>query len=130
MSRPRIQLTLTPLEKMAEGVTIGVLLIHLIVIAIVYPSLPQTIPTHYGLDLKADGFGPKTTILMLPGIHLIITSLLFWLNTKPHIFNYPVEVTDQNAKKLYRSATQMLRILNITVSVIFLSISLKTALYH
>lgn len=130
MSRPKIKLVPTPLEKIAEGMTTGVLLIHLIVIAIVYSSLPPTIPTHYGLDLKADGFGPKATILMLPTIHLIITCLLFWLNRKPHIFNYPVEVTDENAEKLYKSATQMLRILNLTVSVIFLSISLKTALYH
>lgn len=130
MSRPKIKLVPTPLEKIAEGMTIGIVFIHIIVIAIVYSYLPPTIPTHYGLDLKADGFGPKATILMLPAIHLVITCFLYWLNRKPHIFNYPVEINDQNAEKLYKSATQMLRILNLTVSVIFLSISLKTALYH
>lgn len=130
MSRPKIKLVPTTVEKIAEGMIIGILFIHIIVIAIVYSTLPPTIPTHYGLDLKADGFGPKATILMLPAIHLVITCLLFWLNRKPHIFNYQVEVTDQNAEKLYKSATNMLRILNLAVSVTLFSISIKTALYH
>lgn len=43
-----------------------------------FPSLPQTIPTHFNLEGKADGWGSKDTIFLLPSI-LGFTSLLSYL---------------------------------------------------
>ena len=36
--------------------------------AYVYPSLPETIPTHFNLKGEADGFGAKDSIFLGPGI--------------------------------------------------------------
>jgi uncharacterized membrane protein len=55
---------------MKKFTTAGTLLILLIIavpfiyVAIIYPNLPQTIPIHFGLDGKADGFGNKRNIWM------------------------------------------------------------------
>jgi uncharacterized membrane protein len=36
--------------------------------AYIYPSLPQTIPTHFNIKGEADGFGERSTIFLGPGI--------------------------------------------------------------
>lgn len=41
-----------------------------------YPSLPDTVPTHWGFDGQADGWGPKSTILVLCALPLGILLLL------------------------------------------------------
>lgn len=41
-----------------------------------YPSLPETVPIHWGFDGQADGWGPKSTILVLCALPLGILLLL------------------------------------------------------
>lgn len=41
-----------------------------------YPSLPETVPIHWGFDGQADGWGPKSTILILCALPLGILLLL------------------------------------------------------
>jgi uncharacterized membrane protein len=36
--------------------------------AYIYPTLPQTIPTHFNMKGEADGFGERSTIFLGPGI--------------------------------------------------------------
>jgi uncharacterized membrane protein len=51
------------------------LLLALVILAIpfgyaayIYPSLPQTIPTHFNIKGEADGFGERSAIFLGPGI--------------------------------------------------------------
>ncbi len=51
------------------------LLLALIILAVpfayaayIYPTLPQTIPTHFNMKGEADGFGERSTIFLGPGI--------------------------------------------------------------
>jgi hypothetical protein len=41
------------------------------------------------------------------------------LNKFPHIFNYPIKVTDENALQLYLKATRMLRVIKLIVVLLF-----------
>jgi uncharacterized membrane protein len=43
-----------------------------------FPSLPDTIPTHFNLEGKADAWGDKSSIFLLPGI-LGLVSLISYL---------------------------------------------------
>jgi len=43
-----------------------------------YPSLPQTIPTHFNASGEADAWGDKSTIYLLPTI-MGITSIFVFL---------------------------------------------------
>ena len=76
-----------------------------------YSSLPEIIPTHYGIDGVVDDHGSKKTIFILP---LILTVLIFILriaNKFPHKFNYPTAITHNNVEKQYTMATRMMRYL-------------------
>lgn len=61
----------------------------------------------------------KNMAFLVPLIATFICGLLYILNRLPHLFNYPVRVTSQNAHRLYGLSTRMLRIVNLAVVAMF-----------
>ena len=124
--RPRIKLQLNQTDKILEIVgwisVVGIWALPLIN----YFDLPEIIPIHFNGAGKADGFGNKTHIFVLP----IISSLLFIgftiLNKSPHIFNYPSQITKENAFRQYTNATRMMRVLKLVIVLLFGLIIFKT----
>jgi len=117
--RPRIKLELTTVDKAFE--IIGWLLIISVWGFTVknYANLPETIPTHYNGAGQADGFGGKATILTLPLIATVLFVGMTILNKFPHIFNYPTNITQDNALRQYSNATRLLRYLKLIIVFIF-----------
>lgn len=117
--RPKIKLELTTTDKIFE--LIGWALIPAIwVLAIInYNNLPDTIPIHFNGSGQADGFGGKGNILTLPVIATILFVGLTILNKFPHVFNYPVNITIDNALRQYTNATKMIRYLKLIIVLIF-----------
>ncbi|MFM7638826.1 MAG: DUF1648 domain-containing protein [Bacteroidota bacterium] len=91
-----------------------------------YTNLPDTIPTHYNGAGQADGFGGKGNILTLPLIATVLFIGLTILNKFPHVFNYPTNITTDNALQQYTNATRMIRYLKFIIVVIFGLIALQT----
>ncbi|MEA5573499.1 DUF1648 domain-containing protein [Calothrix sp. UHCC 0171] len=71
-------------------------------------ALPETIPTHFGFYGRANGWGSKNILWLFPILSLWIYGLLTLLNRYPHIFNYPVQITEENALRQYQIACSML----------------------
>lgn len=117
--RPRLQLPKTAIDKKIEIVGILFLVILWGFFLYSYSNLPNTIPTHFNFSGKADAHGKKETILLLPVIATVIYIGLSYLCKFPHLFNYPVLINSKNAEKQYRIATRILRLLKITVLVVF-----------
>ncbi|MDX1907095.1 MAG: DUF1648 domain-containing protein [Bacteroidia bacterium] len=88
-------------------------------VAYTYPSLPETIPTHFNLAGVPDGWGSRATLWALPGVATLICILLTVLSYFPQSFNYPVPITPDNAARQYRYVTQMLRHLKIAIVLLF-----------
>ena len=44
---------------------------------------------------------------------------MFWLNKYPHLFNYPQQITKENAERLYTVGTGMIRTINALITWIF-----------
>jgi len=123
--RPKIKLELTTADKTFE--IIGWLLVISVwgLTITNYANLPETIPTHYNAAGQADRFGGKATILTLPLIATVLfVGLTILLNKFPHIFNYPTNITQDNALRQY--ATRMIRYLKLIIVVIFGLIEFKT----
>ncbi len=126
--RPRIQLIPTGLDKMLDSAG-AILLAALWVITIyAFVKMPDIIPTHYNGAGTVDDYGSKITILILPVITTIIFFGLTWLNKYPHIFNYPTEINEDNAERMYTLATRMLRFLKLAIIIIFTEIVVSTFL--
>jgi uncharacterized membrane protein len=126
MTRPRIKIELTVIDKAVEIIGwIALLTIWVLVISS-YSNLPDTIPTHYNGVGKADGFGSKTIILIFPLIATIFFVGMTILNKFPYIFNYPTKITVENALRQYTSATRLLRYMKLILVTLFGIIAFKT----
>lgn len=124
LDRPKIKLTLKPLDKWLEALAISGCIWLWTFCVRAYTILPETIPTHFNFKGVADDFGSKATIFILPSIATAIYVLMTYLNQYPHIFNYMVKITEENAENQYRSATRMLRWVKLFVVVLFSIISI------
>lgn len=126
MTRPRIQIELMVIDKAVEIIG-GVALLTIWVLVISnYSSLPETIPTHYNGVGNADGFGNKTNILILPLIASILFVGITIINKFPYIFNYPTQITLENALRQYTNATRMLRFMKLIFVILFGLFTFKT----
>ena len=117
--RPQIKLQLNQTDKILEIVgwvsVVGIWALTLTN----YSILPEIIPIHFNGAGKADGFGNKTHIFVLPIISTLLFIGLTTLNKHPHIFNYPSQITKENAVHQYTNATRMMRVLKLVIVVLF-----------
>lgn len=127
-SRPIIKLIPSPLDNILE-LTNKIFLVALWALTIyTFLKSPKTIPTHFNVSGRADNYGNKQSLLILPILATIIYSGLTKLNKRPHIFNYVTKITEGNALRQYTIATRMLNFLKLSILVIFSLIVLLTYL--
>ncbi|MFC7375702.1 DUF1648 domain-containing protein [Brachybacterium sp. GCM10030267] len=90
-----------------------------------YPSLPDTVPTHFGAQGNPDEHGSKVSVLVLAGVMIVLSALIAWLSTRPRLLNYPIAVTEQNAQRLYREGERLLVVILLGLQSIYLGIILS-----
>ena len=115
---------------MVEFIGIAAIVATCSMAAFYYPSLPDQVPSHFNLAGEPDAYGSKSLLWILPVIAAIMYTGLAYLNRKPHVFNYPTKITEENAERQYTIATRMMRYLNTTVALAFAYITysiVKTA---
>src|SRR5699024_2794589 len=70
----------------------------------------------------ADAWGSKTSILVLGGVMMLLSSGLALLSTKPRAFNYPLVDTEHNAQAIYREGDRMMVWLVLSMQLIPVSL--------
>jgi len=91
-----------------------------------YTFLPDEIPTHYNFAGKPDAYGDKKTIFLVPAIAVIIAIPMLIISRKPHLFNYPVTITPENAQAQYTKATRLINILALMTTLVMFFIEIQT----
>jgi len=126
VERPKLKIELTIADKIVEFV--GWLLVILVWgLAIKsYSNLPNTIPTHYNVLGQANAFDGEVNILILPIVATVLFIGLTIINKYPHIYNYPINITNDNALKQYTNATRLIRYLKLILVFIFCLISYQS----
>lgn len=61
-----------------------------------YKVLPPVIPTHFDLEGKADRFGNKKFIFLMPVFGTVAYLGFLIVLNYPEAVNFPVQITDQN----------------------------------
>ena len=124
--RPHIRPEKEPFDLIIEIVSLIGVIVLVVLSVISYPRLPASIPTHFDAAGNANDYSSKSMIFLLPGIALVLYAGLSILNRFPYIFNYPVNITRENAFRMYRHATRMIRILNFLIVIMFLYLNWQT----
>lgn len=120
--RPKLKIPLEPIDIIAEIISISGLILLTVYTFMIYNDMPDTIPTHFNAQGEADGFGDKITLWWLVAIGIVLYISLSVLNRYPHIHNYNVNITEENAFKNYRFSTRILRFVNVFMVLLFIFI--------
>ena len=128
IKQPAIQLQRTILQRILDFLVLGALCFYWVSVINVYPTLPDLIPTHFGLDGIPDTFGSRNSIFLLPIIATVLVILMTTLSFMPHLFSYPVRVDRTNAQKQYSMAVSYLLLTQLIVIILFILIDYHTVL--
>ncbi|MBT8253336.1 MAG: DUF1648 domain-containing protein, partial [Bacteroidia bacterium] len=116
---PKIKVPYEQLDIFVELLNITLLLLIWGYTLTHYFDLPETIPVHFNAEGVADDYGNKAVIWILPAIATFLYFTMFLLNRFPHIHNYMVNITEENALKNYRLSTRVLRYVNLYCLLLF-----------
>ncbi|NWJ47437.1 MAG: DUF1648 domain-containing protein [Chloroflexi bacterium] len=117
--RPVLHLHYSTGEKILEAT--GLVLVGLAIGFTInsWGSLPERVPTHFNVLGQPDSYGEKGTFIIVPVILTILYLSLIGVSRIPHYFNYPWNITPQNAEGQYRLARQMLLLLRVEIAIVF-----------
>lgn len=106
---------------------LGVILtLFLVIITFMHwKDAADIVPTHYNMRGEVDGYGSKNTILYILPIALIIYIAMSILGRYPQIYNYAVNITTENKEKQYNMASTFMRVINVEIMVIFVSMQIR-----
>lgn len=105
---PVIPIHIDRSTKILDAIALVGLVISLAIPAFNWSSLPDTIPVHFGITGRADGWGNKWFFWMFPLLSFAIIIGFTVMRRYPQTFNYPVRVTLQNAEVQYDIAINLL----------------------
>ena len=123
MSNPEIKITLTGFDKFLDS--LGWLLLALLWSYTIYSliNLPEIIPIHFNSSGIPDRYGKKGFVVIMPIIGTFVVIGLHYLNKIPHLHNHSVKVNPKNAEALYLNSTRMLRLIKISILLVFILVS-------
>jgi uncharacterized membrane protein len=117
--RPVLSIPPSNQEKQLNLIAIVGLVALFVVAAYGTFVLPDTIPVHFGIDGRANGWGGKNILWVLPGLALFLYGFLTFVGGYPHTFNYIVNITQENAQRQYKIALSTLNWLKTELVWIF-----------
>lgn len=127
MARPILKSPYSLPEKVLQALSFITLLGILLLTFYSFITLPAKIPTHFGFDGRPDAWGGKSALLLLPIFSAVFYAALTVLERFPQIYNYPVEITEQNAAAQYKLGRLLIECLKLILPAVFLYIQWATA---
>jgi len=127
--RPKIKTGLTVFDLVVEIAGLIALLAMWIVLMVTYSGLPDVIPINFNHLGQVRSLGTKSSIFNLPVVATVVFAGMTILGRFPHVFNYPVKITDNNAFLQYRNMVRMVRCLKLAIVLILGYVVLYTVLY-
>lgn len=122
-AKPTINLVPRKGDRIVEMIAVLSLLLLWVYSVYLFTQSPEIIPAHYNMKGEADRYGNRFLLFILAGIATVIYIGFSYLQRVPHIYNYPVKITGQNAEQEYRRAVTLIRILKISICLSFLLIA-------
>lgn len=119
-SRPKIRVPMTKADMLLEAIALLGLLVNIFIIVVFGIMLPENVPTHIGPSGGIDAYGSKWVLMGVLSIFPIFLYVLITLVSRyPHIFNYPMAITNDNAPRLYRLGKNLLRWFKVIIAWLF-----------
>ncbi|WP_234109989.1 DUF1648 domain-containing protein [Chryseobacterium sp. R2A-55] len=97
---------------------------------ITYAKLPETVPVHFGIGGKADGFGPKSMNWLLVGISTLMYVFVFYLSRNPQsiFLNLPNRIKEN--RELTGIIVDVLNVLTMAIFAVITYESIRVSLHE
>lgn len=92
-----------------------------------WKNIPDIVATHFTISGKADAYGEKNCILIIPIIAVLVFSTIAVVERFPNIWNFPVKVTEENREKLINNGLKLTGVLKMLLSTWFCYIGFCSA---
>lgn len=123
--RPKITIPLTKIDLILEAFSLLGIFFSIGMVLNEWNSIPDIIPVHFNASGEVDGYGSKSILFIMIPVMLVLYLLLTIVNKFPHLFNFLVEITPENAEIQYTYATKLIRILKLELIIVFSYINLS-----
>lgn len=118
-NRPVIKVAMQKTDIILESISWLILILAVSYLLVNVSLLPDRIPVHFNARGEADGYGPRNSLYFIVIFPFAINVLLTILSRYPHRFNYLNKITEENAAYQYKLSIRLLRILKISIAIIF-----------
>ncbi len=125
-NRPKISVPLTRLDWLLEALALLSILVLIFLPIYYYDVLPDKIPRHYNLQGQPDAYGGKSNLWVLALVGALLYLLLTVINRFPQAFNYPQNITPENARIQYAKAARLVRWLKVIIGIGFAFMTFRT----
>lgn len=125
--QPFIKIEMSLADKIIEAITWALILGFWIYTIVIFGKFNESIPSHINEFGDATDYKQKFTLFLLPSISTIVVTVLSIFNQKPHLFNYPIEITEANAHNQYYLGVKLIRTLKLCITVEHILISLYSS---
>ena len=112
------------IKYLSTVVCIILIAIYGIHLALIYKSLPETVPDHFDFAGNPNSYGNRISLIMEPLISIMIIVVMDVVSCFPNSLNYPAKVTEDNKEFLYNVTLIMVSVIKIIVTVLLMYIGL------
>jgi uncharacterized membrane protein len=91
-----------------------------------WDQIPQQAPMHYNALGEIDSWGSKHQTLILPIISIWLYIFITVVSFFPHIWNVPVQITDENKEAVYLSTKNLIIFMKVEMLIIFFYLNYHT----
>ncbi|MDA3613990.1 hypothetical protein [Polluticaenibacter yanchengensis] len=116
-NNPKVAIVKTSFDKVLEGLVVVSYIFLWGILFRYYGELPKHIPTPINV-FNTDSYNHKNILVLITVISTLLAAGIFYLNSKPYLYSYPVTVTHKNAPKVYGGFTKFTRFLTLGLSLV------------
>lgn len=110
----------TPIDRVAQAAGLVALGAGAWLLVDAWAELPAAVPVHFGVSGEPDAWGPRSTVILLYVLGVVMYVALTFAERVPHTYNYPVEITEENAGRQYALGRELMAGTKAWVAVLFL----------
>ena len=86
--------------------------------------MPDKIPMHYNIAGEIDRWGKKTEIIFIPVVSWLLYGFITLMEQFPKTWNTGVQVTEENAPRVYRVLKSMVKTTKLFMVIMFFYITI------
>ncbi len=113
-------------QRIAAVLAPAILAGLLVYLAIIYHTLPETIPTHFNFAGEPDGWGSRGTVWILPIVGAVTDITMLLVGLFPQAWNTGTKITVFNRARVFRLVRHLLADLRLGMALMWAAITLFT----